>query len=404
MRQELQVRQQTALLLSIEMKQSLQVLELPIQELKTWLENELQIERPSYEGFRAKTCPHELSFSPSSFETLMQQARLELPEEEWEVAEWIIGNLDERGFFLEPLPNKQLPILQKIQEISPPGIAARGLKECLLLQLKHKKEGLAYKLIQDHLEDLTHGHFKPLLKKFSLSFSALKKIVQKEILSLNFCPAALFSAPKVLPLLPDIILEKEEQGWLVRTNEEELGESFAVLKKSSKGLCKAIEKRMFTLKRIALALVEKMPDFFEGKVRYPSALTIREMASDLSLHESTVARAISGKTLFCIHGMVCMRTLFTSTLETATGDLISNRLAHEMLKELVEKEEKEAPLSDLALSKKMRQAGIFCARRTVAKYRKQLRIFSASRRKKFLEQSWQSLDEIKGKVQNVIDK
>lgn len=397
-RQELRVQQQHALLLTQEMRQSIQVLQLPITELSQWLEDQLEL-NPALErvervsGVFRKEVPLETPYCPSLFQVLMEQARLELEGCELETAEWIIGNLDERGFFSLPLPDEQLPILNKIQELGPPGIAARDLRECLLLQLEKKSAGLAYRLVRDHMEDLVHNRLEKIVKKLGCSRRALKEVVRREILSLDFCPAAQFSIEYVPVLIPDLIVDKQGDSWITAVNEEGLpmlhlsSQSMLCLTKVQAGrhLIEALERRKSTLQKIAKYLVQKMPEFFEGSVTYPQPLTMKEVAAELGLHESTIARAVSGKAIQCIQGVLSMRSFFTSSLQNAEGQTVSNEQAKQLLKMLIGTENKAHPLSDEALAEMMAAKGIACARRTVTKYRKLLKIPTAALRRKYRE-------------------
>lgn len=407
-RLDLQVKEQQTLQLTLAMRQSMQILELPIVELAEWLHNELVL-NPALEPINPKKPVHETLLAQipvvlSQFQALMQQVRMELDVSELEIAEWIIGNLDEKGFFSLPATNEQLVVLQKIQRICASGIAARDVKECLLIQLAAKNKRFAYRLVQEHLEDLLQNRLQKVVKKMGCQLRLVKETVKRDILSLNFCPAIAFSTRKIPLLIPDIIVDKHQDHWLISISEEGLPEitfsaGYLVEMKSAipqkthflaniqagEQLIQALEKRKTTLKKIANVLVAKMADFFEGVISYPTPLTIREIASELGLHESTIARAINGKSIQCIQGIFLIRSFFTTSLMQKDGQAISNQMAKQFLKELVQKENKQAPSSDETLMEEMKKNGIVCARRTVAKYRKQLKIPSASQRKKWLE-------------------
>ncbi len=407
-RLDLQIKEQQTLQLTLAMRQSMQILELPIVELAEWLHNELAL-NPALEPIKPKKCTREklvveTAVVPSRFQVLMEQVRIELDVNELEIAEWIIGNLDEKGFFSLPASDDQLVVLQKIQQIYASGIAARDTTECLLIQLAAKNKEFAYRLVQEHLEDLLQNRLQKVAKRMGCHLRFLKEIVKRDILSLNFCPSLAFSKEKVPLLIPDIIVAKQEDHWLIAVSEEGLPEitfssGYLLEMKSSlqqrshflaniqvgKQLIQALEKRKATLQKIARVLVTKMTDFFEGTIPYPPPLTIREVATELSLHESTVARAVNGKCIQCMQGVFLIRKFFTPTLIQEDGRAISNQQAKQLLKELIERENKQAPSSDEALMEEMKKNGIICARRTITKYRKQLKIPSAFQRRKWRE-------------------
>lgn len=392
-RLELQAGQHQALLLTFSMRQSIHALELPLEELNQWLEDELDL-NPAFERPEEGTIPFfpELPAPSTLFQTLMNQARLELDREDLEIAEWIIGNLDHSGFYTQQVSERERPVLEKIQQLGPPGIAAEDLRHCLLLQLKENT--LSFRLVRDHFDDLLHNRLKTIVQKVGCSLSTLKKVVKKEILRLNFRPASLFSSAPTPLLLPDLVVDKREDQWVITIveprmpemhfSQNELDQSLYLrYVQMGKGLIQAVERRKLTLKRVAELLIEKMADFFEGKLSYPSPLTIKEVAAELGLAESTVARAVSSKAIQCVHGVLPLRSFFTQSIQKIDGQLISNSRVKQRLLELVQTENKETPLCDETLSATLKSEGILCARRTVTKYRKALKIPSASQRKKW---------------------
>lgn len=404
-RQELRIQQQHALFLTQEVRQSIQVLQLSIEELKEWLEERLELlpnleKESSCEEYAHQKTSLEIPYQPQLFEQLMEQARLELNETELRAAEWIIGNLDERGFYSLPVTQEQLPVLRKIQSFGPPGIAARDLKECLLIQLEIKEKRVAHKLVCNHLEDLLHNRLEKIVKKMGCSLAQLKEIVKRDILSLDFWPAARFSSTKIPILIPDVIVDHRNKECDIRVNEELLP-TFSVSSdplnlashlhektlylhsvRTSRGLIEAIERRKCTLEKIVHYLVQEMPAFFEGINSYPEPLTMKDVAEELGLHVSTIARAVSGKYLQCDQGIFPLRFFFSSSTHNEEGKAISNKQAKHVLKALIQAEDCTLPLSDEALSEAMAIKGIPCARRTVTKYRKLLKIPTAAQRRK----------------------
>ncbi len=325
-------------------------------------------------------------YSPSLFEHLMQQARLAFhTKEELTQAEWIIGNLDERGFFTGEGPSA---ILEVIQQFDPPGIAARNLQESLRIQLrlKGKATDLAYRVIDQHFEDLIHNRLPLVQKNLGCTAEELKAAIHQEIASLNLQPAGCLPSSPLPSLTPDLILRKEEKGWSVEVNEEWIpkfrlveGASESRYLASARWLRRALERRQATLKAIAHYLIKTQGAYLSGDQQGLLPMTMEEVAQAIGLHESTIARAVADKYVSCPRGLLALRSFFTAAL--AEG--VSNHTVKQLLKQMIAEENKRLPLSDRALSLKIAQRGIPCARRTVAKYRSTLKIPSAAQRRQW---------------------
>ena len=370
--------------------------EVEFGSLNQHFEEELHFEEPI----------HHLSL----YEHLMVQAEMALSKEELLVAETLIGNLDSRGFLCTPLSilfnKEELPqaeaVLIKIQGFDPLGIAVPNLKASLLLQLqlKGKEHTLAYMLIDNHFEDLIHNRLPALQKKLSCSNEELHKAVFQEIANLDLHPASRFNFDPIQPISPDLIIMKEEESWQIEVNEEALpafriapmflnsadstqpeAGYFRKQVASAKWLERILERRRKILKEIGGFLVKRQTLFLSGEAKAPLPLNMHELASALQVHHSTVVRAIAHKYVHCRPGLFPLRSFFTHVkVETEEAD-ISPQQVKEILKQLVEKEDKGSPLSDQALSKHIQRQGISVARRTVTKYRQALRIAPASHRK-----------------------
>ncbi|MBI2743030.1 MAG: RNA polymerase factor sigma-54 [Chlamydiales bacterium] len=430
------VRQNQNLLLSMAMQQAFHVLQMPIMELEHWLKNEIE-QNPvlEYEDRIDEEEEKELDFDqnrPGAFEMvdqeseaplfeeqmhelslfahLMVQAEMALSPEELKVAELLIGNLDERGFLSTPLSTlfskDELSlaelVLSKVQTFDPPGVAACSLKESLLLQLclKGKEHTLAYSLIELHFEELVHNRLPLLQKKLGCTSEELQKAIFQEIANLDLHPASRFNLDPVQPIIPDLILSKEEEEWKVEVNEEALP-SFRVAPvfldasenpsqenrffrrqiAAARWLERILEKRRKTLQEIGAFLIKKQAAFLNGETSAPLPLMMQELTTALSLHHSTIVRAVSSKYVLCRQGLLPLRSFFTHSIQKESSAEVSSEQVKEILRALVEKEDKHSPLSDQALSKRIQREGIPVARRTVTKYRKALRIASATARK-----------------------
>jgi RNA polymerase sigma-54 factor len=352
----------------------------------------------------------------SIFEHLMLQAKLALPQEELNIAEQIVGSLDHRGFLAAPLSlvfegqplEKAEAVLEKIQMFDPPGIAACNIKHSLLIQLRLKENGstLAAKIIENHFEDLIHHRFSEIKKKLGCSDEELQKAVYKEIANLDLNPASRFFREPNPIVIPDIILKKEQDKWTVEVNEEilpsfriaplfikaifqsqlEFAEKSLIRRQvaSGKWLQRIVYKRQKILKEISLYLIKKQGLFLSGDEKSIVPMTMQETSETLNVHPSTIARATAHKFISCPHGIFPLRSFFTQGTISLGDKEISNQTVKHLLTEFVSDENKTHPFSDDELSKKLHRMGIPVARRTIAKYRKALRIAPASHRRRYV--------------------
>ena len=449
MRQEqhLTQGQQQKVAITATMQVSFRALQLPLPELEEWLKEEIE-QNPviewdaqreedgepstSFEG-------REINFEESSFEVLqdldeefekslffqeqpekrelyriyhptlhehlMQQAReaFKTPHE-LALAEELIGNLDERGLLTMPIAKEAENIAAVIRTFDPPGIASRNFQECLLIQLrsKGKEHSMAYELIADHFDDLLHNRLPLLQKKMRSSVSEIKRVIDRELSTLNFHPA-FHSEQEVVPrLVPDAIIYWGEESWQIEICEETLptfrisSQAWETLENkdlsenertavrqyiaSARGLQRAVQQRQKTLRQVIHVLIQRQETYLKGISNTLHPLVLKEIAQELSLHESTVARAVGDKYLLTPRGLISMKSLFSSSLSDPST---STQEARELLLQLIRKENPAAPLSDQALALKIQEAGITCSRRTIAKYRNSLKIPVATQRRKW---------------------
>lgn len=344
----------------------------------------------------------------SQFEYLMGQAKEAFhTAEELSRAEAIIGNLDERGF-LENAHDLDEKILEKIQTFDPPGIAARNLQESLLIQLRlqNKEHSLAYHIIESYYQDLIQNRIPYLRKKLKCSPEDLSAAIQRDIAHLDVHPGYRFHIEPFQSIIPDVVIKKEEQKWTIDIVQDllpqfkisptcfnafvydELGlkEKQYIRRHVAAGkwLHRIIHRRHHTLKNITLQILKKQTHFFDGDKKKLTPMTLAEISHELSLHESTIARAISGKYLACPQGTFPLRSFFTSAITTPSGEQVSNFTIKQILSKLIQQEDKYRPLSDEALSTEIKKLGLPCARRTITKYRKALKIGPASHRRRYL--------------------
>jgi len=413
--QVLSPKQQMQLCFSLQ--QALTLLQMPTLELSSWLEEKIDqnplMQRKEH-SFKNRTASQptffqelQVPYTISLFEHLMNQARLvfSLPQD-LQIAEWIIGNLDHRGFFIEPLhllpphldPSKVPSILIEIQQFSPCGIGATSLQESLLLQLRSqgKENSLGYHLVLHHMEQLLQGLFQSIKQQCKLEEEELQTAIRQDIAPLDPFPGSRFQKNDLPPLVPDLFIRENQGTWHIKVNEQDLpryrinSPIQALLSVEEKCFFKrylaeatwiqtALAKRKQTLYQIAKYVTKKQKNYLLKKESALSPLSFKEVAEELQLHESTITRAVFEKYIDCPLGIIPLKGLFSHAL----SDHVSSDQAQKLLKKLIEMEDKKAPLSDQALWQQMQQLGVSCARRTITKYRKILRIPSGRCRKVF---------------------
>lgn len=356
----------------------------------------------------------------SLFEFLMNQAQQTFHEKrELDIAEFIVGNLDTNGFLTLSLKeleilghfteNELLSMIKKIQEFEPLGVGAKDLQECLLIQLKAKKissDQLIYRLIEECFDDLLHKRLQKIQKTLNCSHEELKQLIQL-IAKLNFYPGKQFNLRITSYITPDVTVTAEGENLLIKTNEEylptlrlnsrylkmlqdpdlktEVKDFIKSKVVSAKWLLRNVYQRQTTIERIVNFLCDSNPEFFLEQNGNLKPLTMKTVAENLDLHESTIARAIANKYVQCMRGLLPLRSFFTNAYHTEEGDDISSKTVKEALKEIIKHENKRKPLSDHKLSEELKKKGVECARRTIAKYRAELQILNAHQRREYTD-------------------
>ena len=334
-----------------------------------------------------------------------------------EAAQAILGNLDERGFL--DLPAKDLGIrlgvkpaylkaaLGLVQTFDPAGVGAANITESLLLQLERKggTETIEYKVVRDHLEDLARKRHPQIAKALGTSIERITEAASR-IGRLTPNPGGDFNPSGNPYIQPDVIIERDEDGSLsarltgenlpdLRINDfykDMLGKDGVNVKarqflrdqiREGRSLIRSISLRQETILAIAHKLIAHQADFFNKGPRHLRPLTMNEIADELSMHATTVSRAVAGKYLQTPQGLMEMRSFFATGYQTRDGEEVSNTGVREAIQQLVAAENPAKPLSDEALMKALAKQGIKVARRTVAKYREQLNILPSHLRKSF---------------------
>jgi RNA polymerase sigma-54 factor len=297
-------------------------------------------------------------------------------------------------------------MLRTLQAFDPPGIAARDLRECLLLQLRdgELEDTLAYRIVNDFFDQLINHRWSEISKELSITPKDVQTAAD-EVAKLDPKPGLKYSAPPDNYITPDLIVEKIDGEYLVFLNDTSLprlklsrayreiakdkskfkGENKEFISSklnSANWMIQAIEQRRQTMLKVMNFIVDRQREFFEKGVQYLKPLTLREVAEVISMHESTVSRVTNEKFVQTPRGVLPLKFFFSSGLSTTSGEDVSARGIKAKIQKLVADEEPKRPLTDQAIVNILKDEGIQIARRTVAKYRDQLGILSARMRKR----------------------
>ncbi len=392
---------QQNLLLNAKMERAFHVLSLSSLDLKEWLEKELE-KNPILNVYSSSTEPFDFSkleIKQTRFDYLKKEIALTFDnDEEKKIALEIAGSLDKNGFISLDENEKKAKknILEKFQLIEPIGMASQNVQEALLIQLRDKKNELAHILIKNHYQLVLKNDLKKISKFLSVPIFEIKKVIYQEISKLNPYPGRFLEYEINLPLIADITFKKIQNSWSVEIANSILP-SFEVdkryinyienktlsridqlfFKKSVsdyKWLKRILSKRDAVLSQIAFYIIKHQSDYLEGFTSYPHPMTMRSISEAIGLSEATISRAVSNKVALTPRGLVQLRRLFSYSVKSSEGKA-SNLKAKGLILNLIKNEKK--PLSDAILSKKLEKQGLICSRRTITKYRKELKIDSS---------------------------
>ena len=330
---------------------------------------------------------------------------------DWEraIAEEILWNLDENGYLaVDPIliadrydrEQEEIKHVQdKLQELDPPGIAARDLQDCLLIQLKGKEETLTYQIVSEYFDDFANHRYDRLQKHLDISKNSLGKIIE-EISNLNPRPGDGKIGIGTETVIPDLLAVKQDGEWVVIVNDSwipELNlsneyvtmlnqkdlprETQKYLKEkfdSASWFIHAIEQRRHTLTAVMEAIIKRQQAFFKGKIELLVPMKLQDIADDIDLDISTISRSTRGKYVDTPYGIFELKSFFTEGYKLESGEEVSTKAIKDLLKKLINDEDKSSPLTDTDLANQLRDEGFPVARRTVAKYREQLH-FSVAR-------------------------
>jgi RNA polymerase sigma-54 factor len=333
----------------------------------------------------------------------------------------IIDYIDERGYLsvaLEQLhtkdredftPDHLREALRLVQQLDPPGVGARDLRECLLIQLAQSGDdmGFEYRLVADHMDALLENRLPDIARKMDCRIERLNRAIER-LSKLDMSPGLQIGRNESIPITPDVIVESPNgsEEFTVRLADDSLpslrlnphylrmAEDNCVSDNTRKFLqsnirsahwiIQAIEQRRNTLLKVAQAIVRHQRDFFDQGPLHLRPLPMSRVAQDVGVHLATVSRAVSGKYLQCAWGVLPLRKFFSGGTEDTSGQAHSWEAIRVKLQQIIDDEDKTRPLNDDQIKQKLAEAGIpNLARRTVAKYRKLMGIPTAKFRKKY---------------------
>ncbi|MCX7973975.1 MAG: RNA polymerase factor sigma-54 [Candidatus Aminicenantes bacterium] len=361
-----------------------------------------------------------LARGPSLWDHLNWQASLTFfSEDERAIASYIIGNINEDGYLTTSVEEiaaslgvelaQVETVRQKIKGFDPVGSGSLNLQEMMLAQMEHLgiNNEITRRIVENYLPILEKADYEQLTRELKISLAELKNHL--EILKhLDPAPGRKYSQEKVAYVVPDIIVTKEGDDYKIFLNNEGLPklrissfyrqilakgsqlnpEAYNYLKDRMKRaiwFLKSLNQREQTVFRVAKAIIERQKDFLEKGIDFLKPLTLSEIAEEVEVHESTVGRVVANKYIQTPRGVFSLKYFFHKSLASENGEEVSSLRIKERIKKLIEGEDPANPLSDTDLCDILRRENIKIARRTVAKYRKQLRLPpSHVRKRKFL--------------------
>jgi len=366
------------------------------------------VEKPSFETFLS---------SPITLADHLQSqlAVLVMPEEVRDAALNVVGNLDENGYLSAPVEEiaetgqhtveEVLEGLRIVQTLDPAGVGARDLRECLLLQLESRngRGGVAWQIVANHLKFVETRQMKELVKALGRPLEHIQ-IAVNVIKHLDPRPALRYSGPGARQIEPDVYIFKEGDDYLIQLNDDDIPqlrlnaqykrmldrdqepskevrnyvkERYA----SAIQLMKNIEQRKQTILKVCQSIVRRQTDFLEHGIDLLKPMMIKEVAEEIGVHPSTVSRAVASKYAHTPQGVFELRYFFSEAVQGAAGSATPLLILKRRVKRMIEEEDTKHPLTDEQITARLKAEGIDVTRRTVAKYREDMRIPSTHQRR-----------------------
>ncbi len=378
------------------------------------------------DGYRPKT-PQEvkelppientLSTAGSLSDHLLWQLSMQTSDEKLrEIGTAIIGNLDDDGYLVASVEEiaamGDWPVaevekaLQHIQTFDPTGVAARDLQECLWLQIRHiGLEGTpTEKIITEHLRLLQNHQIPEIARKLACTIDDLKEHVEI-IRNLDPKPGSRYNPSQSQYVIPDVYVMKVEDQYVAMLNEEGLpqlrispvyrrlldkslgensDETRAYVKdkfRSALWLIKSVDQRQKTIHKVATSIINFQREFLDHGIEHLRPLVLRDVANDIGMHESTVSRVVNNKYMHTPQGVFELKFFFHSGISSSYGDNVSSVTIKQRIRKIIENEDPRKPLSDSKIVSILQKEGLMLARRTIAKYREELKIPTSNQRK-----------------------
>ncbi len=399
-----------------------EVQELPSEKEIDWQEYAEKYDDISYRPQRDKNQDEYnlesfISYTPSLKEYLINQLNLvRLDPEEYDVGEYIIQNIDENGYLVVTLEeiacHMEVSIsmveemLKLIQTFEPLGVGARDLRECLLIQIKEKGDAdpLIIGIVEEYLDDMACNKMPKIAKEFDIDMEKMQEICNY-IKALEPKPGREFSSGQnVRYIVPDATIELIDGEFVILINDstgprlninsfyrnllsnssDEDATSYLSEKlNSAMWIIKSIEQRRQTIYKVVESILKFQMEFFRSGDRALVPLTLKDVADDIQMHESTISRATNGKYVQTPRGLYELKYFFSTGLPSVKGDISSTSIKS-VIKDIIDKEDPKKPYSDQNIADILESRGAKISRRTVAKYRDEMEIPSSSMRKKFI--------------------
>jgi RNA polymerase sigma-54 factor len=374
--------------------------------------------RPHFHESRdAVSLENTLSRPPSLWDHLNRQASLTFFEaEDREVAQFIIGNINDDGYLTSSVDEvarlsrttseKVEAVRAKIKAFDPVGCASLDLREALLAQMDYLQvqNETARTIVTHHLSLLEKSDFAQLARVLNIPLGEVRDSIEL-IKTLNPAPGRKYSEAKTTYVVPDIIVAKEGDEWTITLNDEGLPrlrisgyyrqllaqaadhqpEAASFLKdrlKKALWFMRSLDQRNQTIHKVARFIVNRQKDFFDKGIDFIKPLTLMEIAQDIGVHESTVGRVVANKFMMTPRGVFSLKYFFHKSLPGSYGEDVSSLKVKDKIRKLVESEDKGHPLSDIEIGDLLAREELRIARRTVAKYRNQLKIEPSHIRKR----------------------
>jgi RNA polymerase sigma-54 factor len=356
-----------------------------------------------------------VSYTPSLKDYLIEQLNMiSLDSAEYRIADYIIQNINSNGYLdstvvemasqLQVSEEEVEAVLTVIQSFEPYGVGARSLKECLLIQVRDEKDFLIKRVISDHLEDIASNKIASIAKDLDITIQNAQEYVDF-IKCLEPKPGRTFrgDGDDTRYITPDASIEEIDGEYVIFINDVtgprlNINQYYKSLLKdggdvetteflqeklnSAMWLIKSIEQRRQTLYKVVESILKFQKEFLIHGDKRLVPLTLKDVAEDIKMHESTISRATSGKYVQTPRGVFELKYFFTTGLSGKSGE-VSATSVKSIIKGIIDSEDQKKPLSDQVISNILKEKGMEVSRRTVAKYRDELKIPSSSRRRRF---------------------